>query len=225
MSKKLIPLTLTAGLCLLGGIQSASAGASLFKDYANGTSIDKYTRSAGYYDCSTAEYTARCTDNFAFIGEKFGVILFFWEGRLDKMALTAPYKIEMSPKLSEALSKSFNMISMGNEKSFIDMVALNVTAKDEGDYLSQFRAFESAALASGDISYTYLEVPTAAGFKDSDAILAGAPEDVRRAILRVFSDKESTNLVLRFDLPNLNTRLATEQAEREELRQGSDESF
>lgn len=225
ISKKLITLALAAGLCLLGGIQSASAGVRLFKDYTNGTSIDKYTRSAGYYDCSTAEYTARCTDNFNFIGEKFDVVLFFSGERLDKMVLTAPYKMEMTSKLSEALSKSFSMISVGNDKTFLDVVSLSITAKDEADFLSQYHAFEIAAKAAGDINYTYLEVPKTNGFKDADAVLAKAYEDVRRVILRVFSDKASTRLVLQFDLPNLNTRLAAEQAEREDAAQGSGDSF
>ena len=83
MSKKLIALALTTSLCLFAGVQSASAGVSLFKDYTHGTPIDKYTRSAGYYDCSNSEQKGRCTDNFNFVGEKFTVALFFREDKLD----------------------------------------------------------------------------------------------------------------------------------------------
>lgn len=207
MSKKLIALALTTSLCLFAGIQSASAAVSLFKDYTHGTPIDKYTRSAGYYDCSNSEQKGRCTDNFNFVGEKFTVALFFREDKLDMVALIAPYKQSLYPKVSEALSKSFNIISMENEKSFIDMVTLRNTATQD-DYVKQFVAFEGVALATGDLTYTYLEVPDTVGYADVRAILAAAPEDVRRAAVRLVSDKKSTSLIVRFELPNVSYKHA-----------------
>lgn len=203
-SKKLIPLALTAGLCLLGGIQSAFAGVSLFKDYAYGTPVDKYTRSAGYYDCSNSEHKGRCTDNFNFVGEKFTVALFFREDKLDMVALIAPYTQSLYPKVSDALAKTFNIISMENEKSFIDMVTLRNTAKDQDDYVKQFVAFESAALAAGDLTYTYLEVPDTVGYADAGALMGAAQDHVRRASVRVFSDEGSASVVVRFELPNMS---------------------
>ncbi|RUT30863.1 hypothetical protein WG29040_23275 [Pseudomonas sp. PAMC 29040] len=203
-SKKLIPLALTAALSMLGGIQSASAGVSLFKDYAYGTPIEKYTQSAGYYDCSNSEYKGRCTDNFNFVGEKFTAALFFREDKLVMVALIAPYKQSLYPKVSDALAKNFNIISMENEKSFIDMVTLRNTAKDQDDYVKQFVAFESAALAAGDLTYTYLEVPDIVGYADVDALMGASQEDVRRAAVRVFRDEDSASVVVRFELPNVS---------------------
>jgi hypothetical protein len=203
MSKKLIALALTSGLCLVTGIQSASAGVSLFKDYTYGTPIDKYTRSAGYYDCSNIEQKGRCTDNFNFVGEKFTVALFFREDKLDMLALIAPYKQTLYPKVSDALAKSFNIISMENEHSFIDMVTLRNTATQE-DYVKKFVAFEGAALKAGDLTYTYLEVPDTAGFADVGAIMQASPEDVRRAAVRLVRDNESSSLIVRFELPNVS---------------------
>lgn len=203
MSKKLIALALTSGLCLVTGIQSASAGVSLFKDYTYGTPIDKYTRSAGYYDCSNSEQKGRCTDNFNFVGEKFTVALFFREDKLDMLALIAPYKQTLYPKVSDALAKSFNIISMENEHSFIDMVTLRNTATQE-DYVKKFVAFEGAALKAGDLTYTYLEVPDTAGFADVGAIMQASPEDVRRAAVRLVRDNESSSLIVRFELPNVS---------------------
>lgn len=204
MSKKLIALALTSGLCLVTGIQSASAGVSLFKDYTYGTPIDKYTRSAGYYDCSNSEQKGRCTDNFNFVGEKFTAVLYFREDKLDTVALIAPYKQSLYPKVSDALAKSFNIISMENEKSFIDMVTLRNTATGQDDYVKQFVAFESAALATGDLTYTYLEVPDTEGYADVDAILKASQEDVRRAAVRLVRDNESSSLIVRFELPNVS---------------------
>ena len=203
MSKKLIALALTSGLCLVTGIQSASAGVSLFKDYTYGTPIDKYPRSAGYYDCSNSEQKGRCTDNFNFVGEKFTVALFFREDKLDMLALIAPYKQTLYPKVSDALAKSFNIISMENEHSFIDMVTLRNTATQE-DYVKKFVAFEGAALKAGDLTYTYLEVPDTAGFADVGAIMQASPEDVRRAAVRLVRDNESSSLIVRFELPNVS---------------------
>jgi hypothetical protein len=211
MSKKLIALAVTSGLCLAAGIPSASAGVSLFKDYTYGTPIDKYTRSAGYYDCSNSEQKGRCTDNFDFVGEKFTVALFFREDKLDMVALIAPYKQTLYPKVSDALAKSFNIISMENEKSFIDMVTLRNTATQD-EYVKKFMAFEDAALATGDLTYTYLEVPDTVGYPDVGAITAAAQEDVRRAAVRLVSDKDSSSLVVRFDLPNVNYQHATAEA-------------
>lgn len=203
MSKKLIALALTSGLCLVTGIQSASAGVSLFKDYTYGTPIDKYTRSAGYYDCSNSEQKGRCTDNFNFVGEKFTVALFFREDKLDMLALIAPYKQTLYPKVSDALAKSFNIISMENEKSFIDMVTLRNTATQD-EYVKKFMAFEDAALKSGDLTYTYLEVPDTVGYADVDAIMQASQEDVRRAAVRLVRDNESSSLIVRFELPNVS---------------------
>lgn len=203
MSKKQIALALTTGLGLIAGIPSASAGVSLFNDYTYGTPIDKYTRSAGYYDCSNSEQKGRCTDNFNFVGEKFTVALFFREDKLDMLALIAPYKQTLYPKVSDALAKSFNIISMENEKSFIDMVALRNTATQD-EYVKKFMAFEDAALKSGDLTYTYLEVPDTVGYADVDAIMQASQEDVRRAAVRLVRDNESSSLIVRFELPNVS---------------------
>jgi hypothetical protein len=212
MSKKLVALALTTGLGLLAGMPSASAGVSLFKDYTYGTPIDKYTRSAGYYDCSNSEQKGRCTDNFNFVGEKFTVVLFFREDKLDMVALMAPYKQSLYPKVSEALAKSFNIISMENEKSFIDMVTLrNTVTQDE--YVKKFVAFEGAALATGDLTYTYLEVPATEGYADVAAIMQASQEDVRRAAVRLVSDKDSSSLIVRFELPNVSYKHAGGQSE------------
>jgi len=209
MSKKLIALALSTGLGLLAGIPSASAGVSLFKDYTYGTPIDKYTRSAGYYDCSNTEQKGRCTDNFNFVGEKFTAVLYFREDKLDTVALIAPYKQSLYPKVSAALDKSFNIISMENEKSFLDMVTLRNTATQE-DYVKQFVAFEGAALKAGDLTYTYLEVPDTVGYADVDAIMRASQEDVRRAAVRLVRDTESTSLIVRFELPNVSHKHADE---------------
>ena len=208
MSKKLIALAFTAGFGLIAGVPNASAAVSLFKDYAYGTPIDKYTRSAGYYDCSNSEQKGRCTDNFSFVGEKFTAVLFFREDKLDTVALVAPYKQTLYPKISDALAKSFNIISMENEKSFIDMVTLRNTATQD-DYVKQFTAFENAALATGDLTYTYLEVPDTVGYADVGAILAAAPEDVRRAAVRLVSDSQASSVVVRFELPNVSYKHAS----------------
>ncbi|WP_426237394.1 hypothetical protein [Pseudomonas sp. TWP3-2] len=213
MSKKLIALALTTGLGLLTGIQSASAGVSLFKDYTYGTPIGKYTRSAGYYDCSNSEHTGRCTDNFDFVGQKFTVALFFREDKLDAVALIAPYQQALYQKVTDALSKSFNIISMENTQSFIDMVTLRNTAKGQDDYVKQFAAFEKAALATGDITYTYLEVPDTVGYANVDAIMKASQEDVRSAAIRLFSDSKSSNLIVRFEAPNVSYANAGAQAE------------
>lgn len=207
MSKKLIVSALTAGLCLFAAIPSASAGVSLFKDYTYGTPIDKYTRSAGYYDCSNSEQKGRCTDNFNFVGEKFTAVLYFREDKLDMVALIAPYKQNLYPKVSDALAKSFNIISMENEKSFIDMVTLRNTATQD-EYVKQFVAFEGAALASGDLTYTYLEVPETVGYADVAAIMRASQEDVRRASVRLVSEKDSSSLIVRFELPNVSYKHA-----------------
>ena len=207
MSKKLIAMALTSGLCLVAGIQSATAGVSLFKNYTHGTPITKYTSAAGYYDCSNSEQKGRCTDNVDFVGEKFTVALFFREDKLDMLALIAPYKQTLYPKVSDALAKSFNIISMENEKSFIDMVTLRNTATQD-EYVKKFVAFEGAALATGDLTYTYLEVPDTVGYADVGAIVAAAPEDVRRAAVRLVSDKDSSSLIVRFELPNVSYKHA-----------------
>lgn len=211
MSKKLIVLALTSFLCLVAGIQSATAGVSLFKGYTFGTPIDKYARSAGYYDCSNSEQKGRCIDNFNFVGEKFTVVLYFREDKLDMVALIAPYKQSLYPKVSDALAKSFNIISMENEKSFIDMVTLRNTATQD-DYVKKFMAFESAALSTGDLTYTYLEVPDTVGFADVGAIMQASPEDVRRAAVRLVSDKDSSSLVVRFELPNVSYKHASAES-------------
>lgn len=213
MSKKLCALALATGLGLLSGIPSASAGVSLFKDYTYGTPIDKYTRSAGYYDCSNPEHTGRCTDNFEFVGQKFTVALFFREDKLDAVALIAPYQQALYQRVTDALAKSFNIISMENTKSFIDMVTLRNTAKSQDEYVQKFAAFESAALATGDITYTYLEVPETLGYADIDAILKAAQEDVRRASVRLVNDGKSTDLIVRFEAPNVTYANATAQAD------------
>jgi hypothetical protein len=209
MSKKLLAFALTSSLGMLAGIPSASAGVSLFKDYTYGTPIGKYTKSAGYYDCSNPEQKGRCTDNFEFLGEKFTAALFFREDRLSTVALIAPYKQSLYPKVSDALSKSFNIISLENEKSFLDMVTLRNTVSQD-DYVKKFMAFESSALATGDLTYTYLEVPDTAGYANVEAMLKAAPEDVRAAAIRLVSDKESSSLIVRFELPNVSLKPADE---------------
>lgn len=208
MLKKLTALALTTGLCLAAGIPTASAGVNLFKDYVQGTPIAKYTRSAGYYDCSNSVQTGRCTDGFDFVGEKFTVALFFREDKLDVVALIAPYKQDLYPKVSEALAKTFNIISMENEHSFIDMVTLRNTATQD-EYVKKFVAFEGAALSAGDLTYTYLEVPDTVGYADVGAILAAAPEDVRRAAVRLVSDNQASSVVVRFELPNVSYKHAS----------------
>jgi len=212
MSKKVFAVAITSILGLCAGIQSASAGVGLFKDYTFNTPIDKYTRSAGYYDCSNSEHTGRCTDNFEFLGQKFTVALFFFDNRLDSVALLAPYSQGLYQKVTNTLSKSFNIISLQNEKSFLDMVTLRNTATQD-EYVKKFMAFETAALAAGDLTYMYLETPETVGYKDVDAILQASPEDVRTAAIRLLKDETSTSLVLRFEVPNVNRQLAAQQAE------------
>lgn len=212
MSKKLAALAITSCLGLLTGIQSASAGVSLFKDYSYGDSINQYKPSAGYYDCSNSESKARCTDGFEFLGQTFTVVLFFWNDKLDKVALVSPYQQSLYQKVTDTLSKTFNIISMENEQSFIDMVTLRNTANQD-DYVKKFMAFESAALEAGDLTYTYLEVPETEGYADVATIMAAAPEDVRTAALRLIRDKDSSSLVVRFEVPNVNKTLAAQQSE------------
>lgn len=209
MSKKLLAVALTSSLVMFAGIQTASAGVSLFKDYTYGTPIAKYTKSAGYYDCSNSEHKGRCTDGFDFLGEKFTAALFFREDKLNTVALIAPYKQSLYPKVSDALSKSFNIISLENEKSFLDMVTLRNTVGQD-DYVKKFMAFESAALATGDLTYTYLEVPDTVGYANVDAMLKAAPEDVRTAAIRLVSDKDSSSFIVRFELPNVSLKPADE---------------
>ena len=209
MSKKLIALALSTGLCLLAGIPSASAGVTLFKDYTHGAPIAKYTRAAGYYDCSNSEQKARCTENVNFVGEKFTAALFFREDKLDMVALIAPYTQTLYPKVSDALAQSFNIISLENEKSFIDMVTLRNTATQD-EYVKQFVTFEDAALKAGDLTYTYLEVPETVGYADVAAIMRAAQEDVRRASVRLVSEKDSSSLIVRFELPNVSYKHASE---------------
>ncbi|MFJ3487186.1 hypothetical protein ACIPL1_27770 [Pseudomonas sp. NPDC090202] len=209
MSKKLVALAMTTGLCLLMGIQSASAGVSLFKDYTYGTPIAKYTRSAGYYDCSNSEQVGRCTDNFDFVGNKFTVALFFREDRLSMVALLAPYQASLYQKVTDALSKSFNIISMENEDGFLDMVTLRNKATQD-QYVKQYMAFEKTARAAGDLTYTYLEVPKTEGYADVETILKASPEDVRQAAVRLVRDKDSSTLVVRFELPNVSFKYTGE---------------
>ncbi|WP_439894970.1 hypothetical protein ACTACV_27600 [Pseudomonas syringae] len=102
-------------------------------------------------------------------------------------------------------------ISMENEKSFIDMVTLRNTANQD-QHVKKFVAFESRALATGDLTYTYLVAPKTEGFKDVGAILQKSAEDVRLAAVRVFNDKESSNLVVRFELPNISFQSNATQA-------------
>jgi len=99
-----------------------------------------------------------------------------------------------------------------NEKSFLDMVTLRNTATQD-EYVKKFMAFETAALAAGDLTYMYLETPETVGYKDVDAILQASPEDVRTAAIRLLKDETSTSLVLRFEVPNVNRQLAAQQAE------------
>ncbi len=201
MPTKLRTLAMTT--CLgLASIQSASA-VTLFKDYVHGAPIGKFTGATGFYDCSNPEQQGRCRDNVDFLGEKFTAVLVFREDRLDQVALVAPYRQDLYPKVSDALAKSFNIISLENQASSLDMVTLrNKATQDE--YVQKFMAFESAALAQGDLTYTYLEVPETVGYQDAQALLAASPEDVRLAAVRVFKDNESANLVVRFELPNVN---------------------
>lgn len=203
MGTKLIALAITTGLALLGGIQTASAGVTLLKGYTYGTPIDKYTQAAGYYDCSNSDHVGRCKDNVDYVGQKFTMALFFREDRLSMVALLAPYQSSLYQKVTDTLSKSFNLISMENEQGFLDMVTLrNTTTKDQ--FVNQYVAFENAARAAGDLTYTYLEVPKTEGYADVDSIMKAAPEDVRVAAVRLLRDKESSSLVVRFEAPNVS---------------------
>lgn len=212
MYKKLLAIALSSGLGLCASIPTAAAGVTLFKGYTHGTPISKYTSANGYYDCSNELQKGRCTDNVEFLGETFTVALLFREDLLDQVALIAPYKQSLYPKVSDALSKTFNIISLENPQSLLDMVTLrNTVTQDE--YVKQFMAFENAALATGDLTYSYLEVPVTEGYKDVQGILSAAPEDVRRAAIRIMSEQGSATLVLRFDLPNVNYKYVAQQAE------------
>jgi hypothetical protein len=211
MYKKLLAIALSSGLGLCASIPSAVAGVTLFKNYTHGTPISSFT--TGYYDCSNEQQKGRCVDKVDFLGEKFTVALLFRDSFLDQVALIAPYKQSLYPTVSDALAKSFNIISLENTQSFLDMVTLrNTVTQDE--YVKQFMAFESSALATGDLTYSYLEVPETVGYRDVQGILAAAPEDVRRAAIRIVSEHGSASLVLTFDLPNVNYKYVAQQAEK-----------
>ncbi|MFJ4344128.1 hypothetical protein [Pseudomonas sp. NPDC089401] len=203
MLKKIASSILVAG-ALLASAQGAFAEEKLFKNYVYQTPLAKFTEAAGYYDCSEdVGGTARCIDDVAFLEEKFTAALIFSGGKLMMVSLISPFDQNAYAKAIAGLSNSFTLVSMNDEKSILDVFDTARKSRSEDELTAKISNFEQVGLASGSLTYTFLEGLSAEGQTNAVSALAAAPENIRSAELVMTGQGADAGMVIRFTFPRL----------------------
>ncbi|NNA42338.1 MULTISPECIES: hypothetical protein [Pseudomonas] len=214
MSRKIATI-FAAAFALLVGSQCALAEDNLFKGYAYNSPLENYAVTKGYYDCSEdIGGTARCIDNVDFVGQKFSAALVFSAGKLIIVTLVSPSDQDVYTKASAALSKSFTVVSMTDDKTILDLIDLAATAKNKDEYISKFSNFENVGLGAGNLTYTFLEgVKVKSSLRNASSMLAAAPDNTRSAELIVSGKGADALLLVRFTFPKLEAKKSLEAAQ------------
>ncbi|MEN5305385.1 MULTISPECIES: hypothetical protein [unclassified Pseudomonas] len=214
MLKKVASSILVAG-ALLASAQGALAEEKLFKNYVYQTPLAKFTKAAGYYDCSKdVGGTARCIDDVDFLEEKFTVALIFSGGKLMMVSLISPFDQNAYVKAIAGLSNSFTLVSMNDEKSILDVFDTARKSRSQEELTTKISNFEQVALASGSLTYTFLEGLSADGQTNAVSALAAAPENVRSAELVMVGQGAGAGMVIRFTFPRLEENKVLAEAKK-----------
>ncbi|MGX9380051.1 hypothetical protein [Pseudomonas sp. JQ36] len=214
MLKKLASSVLVAA-AMLASAQGAFAEEKLFKNYVYQTPLAKFTEAAGYYDCSEdVGGTARCIDDVDFLEEKFTVALIFSGDKLMMVSLISPFDQNLYVKVIAGLSKSFTLVSLSDEKSILDMFDTARKSRSTEELTTKISNFEQVGLASGNLTYTFLEGLNAKGQTNAVSALAAAPENIRSAELVMAGQGADSGMIIRFTFPRLETNKILAEAKK-----------
>ncbi|MBV4539902.1 hypothetical protein [Pseudomonas vlassakiae] len=214
MLKKVASSILVAG-AVLASAQGACAEEKLFKNYVYQTPLAKFTEAAGYYDCSEdVGGTARCIDDVDFLEEKFTVALIFSGDKLMMVSLISPFDQNAYVKAIAGLSNSFTLVSMNDEKSILDVFDTARKSRSKQELTTKISNFEQVALASGSLTYTFLEGLSPEGQTSAVSALAAAPENIRSAELVMAGQGAEAGMVIRFTFPRLEANKVLAEANK-----------
>lgn len=215
MQKRITAIALAA-LGMFIGLQNAVAADNLFKSYAYDTALANYTEAAGFYDC-TADVgaTARCIDDVDFIDHKFTASLIFSGDKLIIVSLFTPYDRDVFGRGIGALAKTFKLLALTDGKSVLDLVELASKVKNKDEYTAKLSNYESIALASNDLTYTFFEgITSFNGASNAHSVVASAPANIRGAELIVTGDDDDSTIVIKFSFPKLDENKLIQQAKK-----------
>lgn len=217
MSKKVLAAALAA-MGMFTGMQNAAGEDNLFKKYAYDTPIAKYTKAAGYYDCSTdIGATARCLDDVDFLDQKFTAALVFSGDQLTLVSLIAPYDRDLFGRAIGALSKTFTLVSLADGKSVLDLVELAGKAKNKDEYTGTLTNYENVALTANDLTYSFVEGLTPAkakGATNVHSLMNSAPDNTRGADLIISGEGDESTIIIKFSFPKLDENKLVQQLKK-----------
>lgn len=205
-----------AGLGILAGMPNAVADDNLFKNYAYDAPIAKYTEAAGYYDCSAdVGATARCIDDVDFLENKFTAALVFSGDKLMLVTLFAPYDRDLYVRGLSALAKTFTLVALSDGKSVLDLIELASKTKNKDEYTAKLTNYESVALSSNELTYSFFEGLTLLkGATNVHSLTSSAPANIRGADLIVTGEGDEANIIIKFSFPRLDLNKIAQQAKK-----------
>lgn len=191
---------------------SMAAENKLFKNYVYDSAISRYTKAAGYYDCSEdVGAVARCIDDVSFLDEKFTLALIFEGEKLSRVVLMGDFEQTLYVKALGGLNKTFTLVSMTDDKSILDLVEIAKKVKTEAEFTARISNYEQLALSSGNLTYTFLEGVSGQNQPNAVTLVMKSPENTRAAELVVFDDEDDeSGLWIRFSFPQLEGKKVTE---------------
>lgn len=213
MNKKML-VGLLVGGGMLSSALSASAADNLFKSYAYGSPMSSYTKAKGYYDCSESfGVTAKCLDGVEFLGKEFTAGLVFSNSKLIMVALMSEYDQSLYATAMGSIAKTFRLSSISDNKSHLDVVELAAKTSSRAEFASQLSNYESAALAGGNVVYTFLEGVDKKN-TNTTSLLAASPDNTRAAEIMLTSNDTETGLIIRFSYPKFEANKISEAAKK-----------
>ncbi|MCK9816735.1 hypothetical protein M1B35_22055 [Pseudomonas sp. MAFF 302046] len=215
MNKKNI-LGLVLGLGMLGAASSASASDNLFKSYAYESPISAYTKAKGYFDCSEdVGGTALCLEDVDFLEHKFTAALIFSNSKLIMVSLLSPFDQNLYATSIGSISKTFTLSALADGKSQLDLIQLAGKSSSREEFTSQFANYESAALTTGEIVYTFFEgVDKSKKYSSIVGLLQGSPDNIRAAEVVLTGQGAESSLIIRFSLPKLEANKVSAAAKK-----------
>lgn len=185
---------------------NASENPRLYKKYVFGEKRKKITKQIKTYDCSSLfESGAICKDDERLFGVNYTIAFRFTNNILVSVALVTKFDLTTHLKTIQQFSKTFTPIAIKDSTGKIFDITKNTKKFNRGKFAVKFNRFEQMAMASGDVTYVFLEkAKTAKIMRRSRNYLAAiknSPKDVRELDYLITSIDNVEYTIISFTTP------------------------
>jgi hypothetical protein len=167
----------------------------LYKNYVFGTDHKEFEGIAGTYDCSEDfEAGALCINDLKFIGIDVDIAFRFYNNKLTQVYLMMFFDQPNHIKVFTTLRKRFQLVLIKNIAGQILDIVNHSKTQTTDQLRSSIGTFEQIALASGEITYSFLETktiqPLLAKSTNIQMLIQKSPRGLREVDYNIFTNDD-----------------------------------